>query len=739
MEPWHLLLWLKQGNLKTSFDAAAAGLVPAVQLAGRNCTPHRRQESARARRITAMPSAENPLLKEWNGRYGLPPFREIEPEHFEPAFDVAMREQMAEIEAIAARAEPPAFANTVEAFDRSGRLFTRIGMLFGNLTNSDTNPALQAVQRTMAPRLAAHTNAIYTHAGLFSRIAALHERRDSLGLDDEDLQLLERTHLDFVLAGAQLPPKARRRHGEITEELAQLMTRFAQNLLAEEAGWLLQLHGEDDLAGLPEAVRSAARGAAVERGLGENAYAITLSISLAEPFLTFSSRRDLREAVWRARVGRGAHAGEYDNRPVAARMVALRHELAVLHGYATYADYALADRMAPSTAAVLDLLGKAWEPAKAKASEDRALLTALAERLGEPTPIAAWDWRYLAEKVRQQEFDLSDAELKPYFTLDNMIAAMFDAAGRLFGLRFVEQADPGLYHPDARLWEVRGRDGALVGIFIGDNYARPSKRSGAWMSVFRSQSGANPIRADREPVFPIVVNNNNFAKANPTLLSFDDVKTLFHEFGHGLHGLLSQVRHERLAGASVLRDFVELPSQLFENWALEPQILERHACHWQTGEPIPRNLIDKLLRARRFDQAWATIQYTGPALIDMALHSLPEGTLLDIEAFEAQQRALLGVPEDIGQRHHLTHFAHLFAGGYAAGYYVYMWAEVLEADAFDAFMEAGDPFHAETAERLHRHIYSAGGKRKPADAYRGFRGRDPLVEAMLRKRGLVGS
>ena len=679
-----------------------------------------------------MPAADNPLLLNWTEQYGLPPFRDIRPAHFEPAFEVAMREQLAEIDAIAGQAGPPTFANTVEAFDRSGRLSTRIDLLFGNLANSETSPALQSVQRAMAPRLAAHENAIYMHAGLFARIAALHAQREALGLHGEDLRLLERTHLDFVLAGARLPPQARRRHAEITEELAQLTTRFAQNLLAEEAAWLLQLHGEADLAGLPESVRSAARSAAAERGLGADACAITLSPSLAEPFLTFSARRDLREAVWRTRVERGAHDGEYDNRPVAARIIALRQELAALHGYATYADYALADRMAQDTAAVLDLLGKAWEPAKTKAAEDRALLTATAVRLGEPTPIAAWDWRYLAEKVRQQEFDLSDAELKPYFALDNMIAAMFDVAGRLFGLRFAEQADPGLYHPDVRLWEVRGRDDALIGIFLGDNFARPSKRSGAWMSVFRSQSGI------AGGTLPIVVNNNNFAKASPTLLSFDDVRTLFHEFGHGLHGLLSQVRHERLAGTRVLRDFVELPSQLFENWAVEPRILERHARDCRTGEPIPRALLDKLLRARNFDQAWAAVQYTAPALIDMALHSLPHGTPVDIAEFEAQQRAALGVPEDIGQRHHLTHFQHLFAGGYAAGYYVYMWAEVLEADAFDAFTEAGDPFHAETAERLHRHIYSTGGTRQPAEAYRSFRGRDPLVEAMLRKRGLIG-
>ncbi|MGZ8321411.1 MAG: M3 family metallopeptidase, partial [Telluria sp.] len=340
---------------------------------------------------------------------------------------------------------------------------------------------------------------------------------------------------------------------------------------------------------------------------------------------------------------------------------------------------------------------------------------------------------YLAEKVRQQKFDLQDAELKPYFALDNMIAAMFDCAGRLFGLQFVEQHGLELYHPDVRLWEVRGPGDALVGIFLGDNFARPSKRSGAWMSVFRSQSGFDG------GTLPIVINNNNFAKAQPTLLSFDDVRTLFHEFGHGLHGLLSQVRYERLAGTRVLRDFVELPSQLFENWALEPQILERHARHFRTGEPIPRPLLDKLEAARRFDQAWATIQYTGPALIDMALHSLPAGTVVDIAQFEAQQGAALGIPEDIGQRHHLSHFPHVFAGSsYAAGYYVYMWAEVLEADAFNAFEEAGDPFHGETAQRLLTHIYSSGGRHEPAHAFRSFRGRDPVIEPMLRKRGLTG-
>ena len=679
-------------------------------------------------------AASNPLLQDWTGRYGLPPFAQVRPGHFEPAFDVAMQAQLAEIDAIASNPAPPDFENTVAALDRCGRLFTRIELLFGNLTVSDTNPELQAVQREMAPRLAAHENAVYLHQGLFARIDALHARRDSLVLDEESLRLLERIHLDFVLAGAQLPQSDRARYSEITEELADLSTQFSQNLLADESGWLLQLESEADLAGLPESVRSAASGAAQQLSLPVGAHAITLSPSLAEPFLTFSARRDLREAVWRARVARGANEGKTDNRAIAARIIELRQDQAALHGHASFADYALADRMASDTAAVLDLLHRAWEPAKDKANEDRVLLTAMAQQLGEPTPIAAWDWRYLAEKVRQQQFNLDDAQLKPYFALDNMIAAMFDCAGRLFGLRFVEQAGLPLYHPDVRLWEVRNRDDALIGIFLGDNFARPSKRSGAWMSIFRSQSGFDG------GTLPIVINNNNFAKASPTLLRFDVVRTLFHEFGHGLHGLLSQVRYERLAGTRVLRDFVELPSQLFENWALEPQILERHARHHRTGEAMPKVLLDKLDAARRFNQAWATVQYTGPALIDMALHSLPLGTPVDIAQFEAQQCAALGVPEDIGQRHHLSHFQHLFAGsGYAAGYYVYLWAEVLEADAFNAFTEAGDPFHAETAERLLRNVYSAGNRNAPAQAFRSFRGRDPVVEPMLVKRGLIAA
>ena len=675
---------------------------------------------------------DNPLLADWLTAYGLPPFDRVRPEYFEGAFEVAMAAQRAELDAIANHSERPTFANTMAALDQCGRLYNRIELLFSNLTYSETSPALQAVQRTMAPRLAAHENELYMHAGLFARVDGLYRQRQQLALAPQDLRLLERVHLDFVRAGAQLDGEARQRYGALVQELAAQCTMFSQNVLADENSFLLELKTESDLAGLPEFMREATRAAAAQRGLGENSHALTLSPSLTEPFLSFSARRDLRETVWRERSLRGAHEGATDNRPVAARIMALRQEQAQLLGYANYADYELVDRMAGNTTAVLNLLGQAWEPAKAKAEEGRITLTAMARSLGEPTPIEAWDWRYLAEKVRARQFDLDDAELKPYFTLDNMIAAMFDCAHRLFGLHFVEQHGLALYHPDVRAWEVQRADGTAVGLFLGDNFARPSKRSGAWMSIFRSQS------EHQGGTLPIVINNNNFAKASPTLLSFEDVKTLFHEFGHGLHGLLSQVRHERLAGTNVLRDYVELPSQLFENWALEREVLQRHARHFQTGEVLPAALLDKLHAARRFNQAWATLMYTGPALIDMALHSLPNGTTVDIAEFEAEQCRLLGVPQDIGLRHHLSHFQHLFAGsGYAAGYYVYMWAEVLEADAYQAFSETGNAFDESTARRLLQHIYSAGNSQEPAQAFRNFRGRDPQVQAMLMKRGLL--
>lgn len=674
----------------------------------------------------------NPLLEDWQTPYGLPPFERILPEHFTPAFDAAMLQHQSEIEAIATLAEAPSFDNCVAALDACGQLLNRIEMLFYNLSSSETSPALQAIERELSPRLAAHSSAVYQNEALFARLHALYEKRGTLGLTTEQLRLLERLHLDFERAGATLGKQDKTRFAAIVEELATLSTQFAQNVLADESSFTLTLATPDERAGLPSFVLDAAQQAARERGLPEGTYVITLSPSLAEPFLTFAERRDLREQVWCARRARGAHAGEHDNRPLAARIVALRQEQAALLGYATYADYKLADRMAPSVSAVDELLQRAWKPAIAKAQHDRERLNALAAELGQPTPIAAWDWRYLSEKVRQKNFAIDDAQVKPYFSLDAMQAAMFDCAARLFGVRFKERHGIALYHPDARLWEVTDSEGKLIGVFIGDNFARQTKRSGAWMSILRSQSGRNG------GTLPIVLNNNNFAKGSPTLLSFDDIRTLFHEFGHGLHGLMSKVQYERLAGTSVLADFVELPSQIFENWAQEREVLLRHARHVETGEPIPAALLERLQAASRFNQAFTTVQYVGPALLDMALHARSGTGPVDIAQFEEQQAARLGVPDDIGMRHYLSHFQHLFSGdSYAAGYYVYMWAEVLEADGYAAFEEAGDPFDRATAERLLKWIYSVGNSIDPATAFKTFRGRDPSVEPMLEKRGLL--
>lgn len=675
----------------------------------------------------------NPLLQPWETPFELPPFDAIRAEHFTPAFETAIREHDAEIAALAADAAEPTFDNTIVAFDRSGRRLTRIEQVFFNLTASETSPALQAVERTVAPQLAAHESAVFLNERLFARIDALHARRDALGLDGEQRRLLERVHLDFVLAGARLDAASKARLAQIVERLAELHTAFSQNVLADESGWALWLRSEDDLAGLPPSVRDAARGVAVQRG-DPDAWAITTSRSLIVPFLTFSERRDLREQAYRAWKARGEHAGEHDNRPVAREILKLRTEQARLLGYASYADYALVDRMAGTPAAVANLLQRAWEPAKARAREEYAALQAQAAALGHATALEPWDWRHYAEKVRQTRYDLDDAQVKPYFPLEQVAEAAFDCAHRLFGVRFVGRPDLKAYHPDVRVYEVR-RGERTVALFLHDNFARSTKRSGAWMSAYRWQS-----RVDGE-VIPIVVNNNNFAKAaagQPTLLSLDDVRTLFHEFGHGLHGMLSDVTYERLSGTRVLRDFVELPSQLFEHWMLEPAVLKRHARHYRTGEPIPDDLIERIKRARRFNQGFETVGYAACALLDLALHARTDADGVDITAFEREELERIGMPPGTYAYHRLPHFQHLFAGSsYAAGYYVYMWAEVLDADGYEAFTEAGDPFDAATAARLLKHVYSAGNRVEPRAAYRAFRGRDAAVEPMLAKRGLV--
>ena len=675
----------------------------------------------------------NPLLQPWTAPHGLPPFQNIQAAHFAPAFDAALAEHLADIARICGSPQPPGFENTIAALDRSGRLLDRIAALFYNLTASETSPTLQAVERDMAPRLAAHNNAIYTNSALFARIDALHEQRGTLELNAEQRRVLERVHFDFVRAGARLAPAAQVRYGQIMQRLAELTTRFGQNVLADEAAYRLVLRDEADMAGLPDFVRASARQAATERGIRE-AGVITLSRSHIVPFLTFSQRRDLREQAWRAWTTRGEHDGEHDNRPVAREILSLRNEQARLHGYAAFADYALADTMAKTQQAVAELLQQVWGPAKARAEDEREALAALALSHGETLTIEAWDWRFYAEKVRQARYDIDEAMVKPYFPLERMVDAVFDCANRLFGLRFVLMSDVQAYHADVKVYEVRDARGTVMGVFLHDNFARPSKRSGAWMSSFRQQSR-------NAGALPIVVNNNNFARGapgEPTLLSFDDARTLFHEFGHGLHGLLSNVTYECVSGTNVLRDFVELPSQLFEHWLEEPEVLKRHARHHLTGEPIPDALVAKLHAARRFNQGYETVRYTASALVDMAAHALTDAQVPEVVEFESAELRRIGLPPGIGVNHRLTHFQHLFSGsGYAAGYYVYLWAEVLDADGFAAFVEAGNAFDPIVAARLRQYIYSSGNSLEPAQAYRSFRGRAATVRPMLEKRGLV--
>jgi peptidyl-dipeptidase Dcp len=690
--------------------------------------------------ILPLPRAmidSNPLLRDWQAPHGLPPFADIRPEHFEPAFAAAMQTHRDELRRIADHPLAPDFDNTVAAFDRSGRLLGRIGAVFQTLTASHTHADLQAVQRRMAAPLAAHDSAVYLDEKLFARIDALHARREALGLTLEQRRLLERIHLDFVRAGARLRGAARERHAAVMAELAELTTRFAQNVLHDEASWHLPLKSESDLAGLPDFVRAAARQAAADRGL--DGHVITLSRSLVVPFLTFSERRDLRETAWCAWTSRGEHAGESDNREVARAILRLRQEQARLHGHACYADHALSDTMAGTRAAVQRLLDEVWPRALAAVQREREALEAQMAAEGASGPIEGWDWRYWAEKVRQAKYAVDDAEVKPYFRLESMVQAAFDCAGRLFGLQFAPRDDLPVYHPDVRAYEVRNAAGAVVGLFLQDNFARPSKRSGAWMSALRWQNRNAPAALAERPV---ILNNNNFAKGapgEPTLLSLDDARTLFHEFGHGLHGLLSDVTFERLSGTQVLRDFVELPSQLFEHWLSEPEVLRRHARHWKTGQPIPDALMQRLQAARRFNQGYETVRYTASAIVDLAVHGLtdPEPPA-DLCAFEAEVLAAHGLPPGVGLNHRLVHFQHLFAGSaYAAGYYVYLWAEVLDADGYEAFREAGNPFDPRLADSLRRHIYGSGNSVDPGAAFTAFRGRPPTVLPLLRKRGLV--
>ncbi|MFP4327879.1 MAG: M3 family metallopeptidase [Paracoccaceae bacterium] len=670
----------------------------------------------------------NPLLARWDGPHGLPRFDLIKEAHFAPAFEAALAEARAEIEAIAADPAVPDFANTILALERAGEGLNRVASVFFSVSAADSTAARQALQREMAPKLADFSADLYGDPRLWERVCAVWEARDGLSLAPQDARLLDLTHRAFLRAGAALEGAAAARMKAIKSRLAVLGTEFTQNLLADEAGWRMEL-SESDLQGLPGFVVASARAAGAEAGLPGPC--ITLSRSLVVPFLQFSPRRDLRERAWRAWTSRGANGGDTDNRAIAAEVLGLRAERARLLGHDSFAHWKLEPEMAGSPERVRDLLMQVWAPARAQAEADAEALTAMLHADGINGALEPWDWRYYAEKRRKALHDIDEAELKPYLQLDRMIEAAFDTAGRLFGLEFHE-LDAPLYHPDARAWEVL-RDGRHMAVFVGDYFARASKRSGAWCGAMRAQAQwPEACRA-------IVTNVCNFSRpeaGEPALLSYDDARTLFHEFGHALHHILSDVRYASMSGTSVARDFVELPSQLYEHWLEVPEVLERFATHAETGDPMPRALLDKVLAAATFDMGFQTVEYLGSALVDLEFHA--GAAPADPMARQDEILAGLGMPPAIGMRHATPHFAHVFSGdGYSAGYYSYMWSEVMDADAFEAFREAGGAFDTETARRLEECVLAAGGSEEAEALYTRFRGRMPGVEALLKGRGLA--
>jgi peptidyl-dipeptidase Dcp len=672
-------------------------------------------------------------LTNWTGPLGLPDFAKLEDEAFGPVFEAALAAHEAEIAAIADDTDAPTVDNTLAALELSGKPLDRVSSIFWLRAGAHTNDTIRALERDIAPKMARHFSAISMNAKLFARIDDLYRRRDELGLDAETKRVLEQGWKGFVRAGARLDEAGKARLAAINEELAGLGTKFGQNVLADESSWALLLDAGDDLAGLPDFLVASMAGAAEERG-SPGRYAVTLSRSIVEPFLTFSTRRDLREQAFRAWAARGENGGETDNRETVTRQLALRAEKARLLGYDSYAALKLDDTMAKTPAAVMELLTPVWEKARERAASDQAELERIAAAAGSNHPFAAWDWRHYQEKLRAEKFAFDEAELKPYLQLDRIIEACFDVAGRLFGLTFSERRDVPAWHPDVRVFEVRDASGAYRATFLADYFNRASKRSGAWMSALESGH-----RLRGETVKPVIYNIMNFAKppkGEPALLSMDDARTLFHEFGHALHGMLTEARWPSASGTSVSRDFVELPSQLYEHWLTVPEVLEKHALHYRTGQPMPKPLLDKLLAAKTFGAGFSTVEFTASALVDMAYHARGEAPA-DPLAFEAETLAALNMPEAIVMRHRTPHFGHVFAGdGYSAGYYSYMWSEVLDADAFKAFEETGDVFNPELGERLKRHIYAAGGTRDPEELYTAFRGRMPSPEAMMEKRGL---
>ena len=678
------------------------------------------------------PAGSSPLIAPWGGPFGgVPPFDAVSIEQFKPALEEGMAAQLAAIDRITAAIDPPTFANTIEALERADRVIKRVMSVYGVWGSTLNTPEFQAVETEMAPKLAAFQDRITQNVKLFERIATVYEARETLSLTPEQKRLAWLYHTSFVRAGAKLTPEAKPRVSEINQRLASLFTAFSQNVLADENDHVLFLESEQELAGLPGSFRAAAAAAAESRGK-QGQWAVTNTRSSVEPFLSYSDRRDLREKVWRSFVNRGDNGDARDNKRIVSEILALRAERAKLLGYATHAHWRLENAMAKTPERALALLEAVWTPALARVREEVADMQAIADQEGAGVKLAAWDYRYYAEKVRSAKYALDESAVKPYLQLDRLREGMFSVAERVFGLRFSPVRGVSVYHPDVAVYEVKELAGRHVGLWYFDPYARPYKQSGAWMNAYRDQE-----RFDGE-ITTIVSNNSNFVRGRPgepVLIGWKDAETLFHEFGHALHGLASNVRYPSLAGTSVARDYVEFPSQILERWLPTREVLERFALHHQTGEPLPAELVAKIERAVTFNQGFDTVEYLASALVDMKLH-LAGATPIDPDAFERDTLKALGMPEEIVMRHRTPQFGHVFAGdSYSAGYYSYLWSDTLSADAWEAFTSAGGPYDPAVAKRLRDQVFSIGNTVDPADAYRAFRGRDAGIEALMRKRG----
>ena len=686
--------------------------------------------------VSYMSDDSNPLLAEWSGPYGgMPPFDRVEIAHFEPAMEAAMNAARAEIDSIASSREEPTFANTIEAYERSGRMLDRVRVVYSIWGSNLMTPEFQSVQLTMAPRLAAFSDEIIQNEDLFRRIEAVYHSDEMDGLTTEQQRLVWRHYTNFVRAGAELEGEAKERLAEINQELAQLFTQFSQNVLADEEAYTLVIEDEEDLAGLPQSLRDAAASAAEERGV--DGWVITNTRSSVDPFLAYSDRRDLREKAWRMFVNRGDNGDENDTNAIITQILKLRAERAELLGYETHAHWRLENTMAQTPENTLELMEAVWPAAIARVDEEVAMMQAIADEEGAGITIEPWDYHYYMEKVRKAEYDLDQNLVKEYLQLENLREGMFWVGGELFDFDFTEVTDVPVFHEDVRVWEVTDRSsGDHVGLFYFDPYARQGKRSGAWMNAYRSQE-----RMD-DDVTTIVSNNSNFVKGRPgepVLISWDDAQTLFHEFGHALHGLLSDVTYPSLAGTAVARDFVEFPSQLLEHWLATPEVLQRFALHYQTGEPIPDDLVERIEDASTFNEGFATTEYLASAFVDMKMH-LAGDQEIDARTFEEETLRELGMPDELVMRHRSPHFLHVFSSdSYSAGYYSYLWSDVLTADAYQAFEEGSGPYDPEVAERLRTHVLSVGNTVDQAEAYRNFRGRDAEVDALMRKRGFPTS